>query len=375
MEIPHLSKERLEKIVQLGLYENLEENELARRSKILDTILEKIARNKENRDPRILQTLKEISSYSQWAMFYAQVCYLKHITQKAGEDDYCLIYPREQTLFIAREIFLGFPEELASEFIFRSFLEEAEGRDKFLDDAVSKLVKKRVVNHDLNELIERMLDYGTELKYHEDSQTEIDSEREKSHLESFCKQIRELISRNPRDLRELVNFFKKRNSISFDELSKKLGEQGIWSSRYNQLIKEMRINLAEGNIMETAYQLSDIVVMKRYFLPYDSRMDSWTLEESQKFVKEFNLFLEQAREHVTEVKNGFYDSLKKLRVNPIDYSPIDEAKTSIEQLESLRGSFPRVIDSDSQRLVNDIDSALNQMRGSYYTELSRFGRA
>ncbi len=365
-----ISREEFRKSINYGFYYPLSNEQEQKRQEILADYNRRLThlRPQLTKRPDLEQSLE--LGFSNWRLFTGIVSKVKHITQLDGEDDYCVLAYDEKTkyLYIAKEIFSGQISEedlsvfLLSQLTGRSLSSNELGRLFSTDyqrqaEFTQRFLKSRVVPYQLAELIEVLLDGITDEKTHELNNQTLSPQRVKIHEQKIHEALADLITRKPRNIKDFINhvekLISKRELFNMYDLTDKLGELGILNTKMHILLRNMRMNLVEGDLKELQYNYLDSSIIFKYLSADGEFLDVWIDSEIREFVDDYQEFLAQTREHIIQSSQEYDSAIKT--------GDIKQAKQLKDNLINMRKDFPFSIDQDTINLIQELDSAIKRM--------------
>ncbi|MFH1917508.1 MAG: hypothetical protein ABIJ14_00130 [Nanoarchaeota archaeon] len=121
----------------------------------------------------------------------------------------------------------------------------------------------------------------------------------------------------------------------------------------HELIKTLRINLAEGDTEEMCFNSLDFRIISQYLSTEDELQDEYLDAEKDIFLNKYHEFLMGLRENLLS-SNAKYNQHKQ----DSDFKGMQETK---QELQELRGYFSNLLDPSTQEFVSELDSTINEM--------------
>lgn len=360
------SSQTFQKILDYELHEPLDDKQQERRLQVLEKVNNKIEQIKTDYPNKKSQLEKRVLTpcFSDWRLFSAVVSSVKHFTQKGGEDDYLLLSYEEnkKTLYIAREMFLGLSLDLVTEFLFRELSQDKiqplqSKQQAEINNYIQNLIKSRVIPYDLSKIVETLIDWVTEERVSIGLGEEIESKRRAIYAQRLRTELDSIMWIKPRSIRDFTKFLtnaeKQRCLISSQEIIMKLEQMGIWDAKLHQLLRTLRINLAEGDTEELFYNSAEYRLIKQDFLTNPNDLGRWLELEENAFLGKYNEFIEELEEELSESQKRYKESIKK--------EDPQEAQKIKNKLIELRSYFSDLLDPSTRQFVCKLDLAIKEM--------------
>ena len=234
--------------------------------------------------------------HDDWAVFYGEVASLKGITQKEGKDDYCLLYPdpESNTLFIAKEMLQGLPNDLVIDFFLYELIlrnqppSEKYTRNSPLDKKVRGFLRTRVIPYSVQGLTLSIFNYVVDIDKYE-GVNNIPLDKAKEHHQNIKKELGQTMSISQEAVRGFTNFFRDQSRRTPEIIAQELGKIYVWSSDTSSRLKKMRLDLLEKGFEAIEDDLGVFSIVAKHLLEY-CPLDPFIQQESRDFYRELESY-------------------------------------------------------------------------------------